>query len=78
MSLNVDQMNNIVSLLYYVFNILISFTNNYRLLAQLQFQDNLAMIDNIEDIKGLCYFGMTLYFTSLLYQITVTIFRNSI
>ena len=62
MSLNVDQMNNIVSLLYYVFNILISFTDNYRLLAQLQFQDNLAMIDNIEDIKGLCYFGMTLYF----------------
>ena len=43
-------------------NILISFTNNYRLLARIQFQDNLAMIDNIEDIKGLCYFGMTLYF----------------
>ena len=29
----------------------VSFTNKYRTIAQLQFQDNFAMIDNIEEIK---------------------------
>ena len=33
-----------------------------RKIAQLQLQDNFAMIDNIEEIKGLRCFGMTLYF----------------